>query len=290
MPYRKKSVLPRFRRPRDSQDIVAKHVTEACSGELLQLLGIPALTVVRALPTELPRVSIRHQFSDIVLETTEASLVHLEFQSRAESNLYRFAEYDLALARKFGRAVRTIVIFTRPGRLPSTTMDLGGLQYRIEALPLHRLDGDAVLDEVAEHLATRAWTPGDRVRLAFAMHMGYRRRSTAEAFTNILKLAEKVPDPTEQNYVVALILGFSGGQLSSQQMMQLRETMKMTQLLEFIETRAARIAREEGRQEGREEGREDVAKKLLVIDMSVDQIAQVTGLSTSVIERLRRSP
>ena len=62
--------------------------------------------------------------------------------------------------------------------------------------------------------------------------------------------------------------------------------MKMTQLLDFIETRVARIAREEGRQEGCK----DVAKKLLAIDMSVDQIAQVTGLSTSVIEHLRRSP
>ena len=59
----------RIRIPRNGQDIVAKYLTSACAGEVLQVLGILQPTVIRALPTELPRVIVRQTLTDIVLET-----------------------------------------------------------------------------------------------------------------------------------------------------------------------------------------------------------------------------
>ena len=55
--------------PPSSTDIVAKHLTEACRGTVLEALGISGLDVVRVLPTELARVIIRRQHLDMVFET-----------------------------------------------------------------------------------------------------------------------------------------------------------------------------------------------------------------------------
>lgn len=60
-----------------------------------------------------------------------------------------------------------------------------------------------------------------------------------------------------------------------------------TKLKEYGE-RIAEKAREEGREKGREEGLELVALRMLDQGRSVDEIAEVTGLSRETIEKLKR--
>ena len=48
-------------------------------------------------------------------------------------------------------------------------------------------------------------------------------------------------------------------------------------------------AREEGREEGLIEGRQEIAKKLLLTKMKIEQIANITGLSLEQIKALRKS-
>ncbi len=83
---------------RTGNDIVAKHLTNALAGEVLSVIGIHNARVVRALPTELPKVEVRQEFTDIMLELADGRLLHLEFQTTREPNLYRFGAYDWAIA------------------------------------------------------------------------------------------------------------------------------------------------------------------------------------------------
>ena len=240
----------RIRIPRNGQDIVAKYLTSACAGEVLQVLGILQPTVIRALPTELPRVIVRQTLTDIVLETATGEILHLEFQSTKEPALYRFLAYDVALAEKFRRPVRTYVLYTRPVSHPPATLPIGCATYQVENIALADLDGEAALDTVAAHLATHLWTPADRVRLAFAFHMRFSTVSTDTAFRRILELTQQV-DREEQNYIAALILGFSGRQLSREQTAQVLEVLEMTELMRIVEQKAIKKGWQEGRQGGR---------------------------------------
>ncbi len=124
----------------------------------------------------------------------------------------------VALAEHFRRKIRTIVLYSGDIHFGSEVLDIGTAAYRVENIYLNRLSGDDALDTVERHLATKEWTPQDRVRSAFAFHMRFEKRSRDDAFDQVLKLTRTIPDEYEQNDVTALILGFSGRSVLQYQM------------------------------------------------------------------------
>ncbi|WP_304459043.1 transposase [Alicyclobacillus sendaiensis] len=265
---------------RTGNDIVAKHLTTALAGEVLSVIGIHNARVVRALPTELPKVEVRQEFTDIMLELADGRLLHLEFQTTREPNLYRFGAYDWAIAERYKRPIRTVVLYTRDVTEAPQTLDAGSMQYTVENVYLGRLDGDAALETVKRHLAAHEWTEEDRVRLAFAFYMRFERRTRDEAFEEIVEVVQRVPDVHEQNYLAALILGFSGRVMADEQKEQLRRVLEMTDFLkelekEFVERGEWLKARE-------------IANNLLAEGVPTEVIEKATGLSREELEELKK--
>ena len=58
-----------------------------------------------------------------------------------------------------------------------------------------------------DRFSTRSTTSIFPVRLAFALNMHYERMTRGEAFERVLALTTRLPNRTEQDYIVALILG-----------------------------------------------------------------------------------
>jgi predicted transposase/invertase (TIGR01784 family) len=248
------------------------------------VIGIADANIVRALPTELNQLIIRHRNTDIVLEQDDGNLLHLEFQTSKEPTLYRFAAYDFALAEHFLQKLRTVVLYTGNIKEGPTSLDIGTGTYQVENIYLNRLDGDEALAVVEQHLANATWTPQDRVRLAFAFHMHFEKHTQKEAFEEVLTLTRQIPDPEEQDYVVALILGLSGRQLKKNQEHQLKEMLKMTNVVREIEDEAL----QKGRKEGRKEEKQEVAEKMFRKGSTVSDVVDITGLSEKEAEEIRR--
>ena len=273
---------------RNANDILSKHLTNACPGEVLDVIGITDANVVRALPTELNQVIIRQRNTDIVLEQDNGNLLHLEFQNSKESTLYRFMAYDVALAEHFLQKLRTVVLYTGNVFEGPTTLDIGTATYRVENVYLNRLSGDDALETVERHLANDEWTPQDRVRLAFAFHMHFDKRTQAEAFDEVLTLTQQIPDFKEQDYVAALILGFSGRHLKKNQEQRLKEMLRMTNVVREIEQEALQKGLKEGRHEGEHLKAIQVAEKMFRKGSAVTDVADITGLSEQEAEEIRR--
>ena len=117
-----------------------------------------------------------------------------------------------------------MVFYTHHVNRAPEMLDMGCAHYQVENVFLYRMDGDAVLDKVAEHLAAGKWSTVDRVMLAFAYHMRFDRRSTTEAFARIIDIIEQLPEP-EQTYVVAIFVGISGRQLPFEQQAELQRRL-----------------------------------------------------------------
>lgn len=149
---------------------------------------------------------------------------------------------------------------------------------------LNRMDGDGALETLQRHLAAHEWTESDRVRLAFAFHMHFTNRSRDEAFSEIVDLVQRLPRRDEQNYVAALILGFSGRILTDEQMERLKGVLSMTDLLKAIEQEAL----EKGLQQGRQEEKREVAERMFKRGASVADVVEITGLSEAEAEEIRR--
>lgn len=269
---------------RNAVDVLAKHITAACPEDAFYVLGISDARVVRALPTELDEVVIRQQFMDVVLELQDDTILHLEFQSSPESTLYRFAAYDVALSEHFRRKIRTVVLYTGDVNTGQDFLDSGSVKYKVENVFLNRLDGDEALDTVKRHLDSHEWSEQDRIRLAFAFHMRFERRTKDEAFEQVVELTNQISDEYEQNYVTALILGFSGRSLNEAQKQRLKESMKMTDVVREIEDEAL----EKGIQQGERRKAAQVAEKMFRKGASISDVVDLTGLSEKEAEEIRR--
>jgi predicted transposase/invertase (TIGR01784 family) len=266
-----------------AKDVLSKYLFEAFPADAFSAFGLHGIHLTRALPTEL--VEVYHGTTDFVWESDDQTIVHIEFQARKEPTLYRFLVYDALLAQRYRRAIRTLVLNIGPVTQAPDHLDAGSIDYTVDNLYLNRIDGEAVLAVVTEHLATGHWTPEDRVRLAFAWHLRYDKHNRVSVLDRVLHLIQEIPDTQEQNLVTALLLGLSAPQLSAQQEQQLKEALKMTNVVREIEREAAEKATAEAMQEAMRQ----VAQKMLRLHMPLQQIADITNLSVAAIEALQRS-
>jgi hypothetical protein len=180
----------------------------------------------------IPKVEVRQEYTDVMLELDDSRLLHMEFQTTREPALYRFA----------------------------------------------------ALEAIKQHLDAGEWTERDRVRLSFAFHMRFERRTRDEAFGEIIELVQRLPDREEQNYLAALILGFSARVLAPEQRERLRKVLEMTELLRELQEEFL----EKGRQEGLHEGKREVAERMFRKGASVSDVVELTGLSEKEAEEIRK--
>lgn len=253
-----------------------KALTRSLSGGALDVLGVHGVELAEPFPTELPANTLR---MDRVWRMMDGNLFHLEFQTKRESTLHRFLEYDARLANEHRVRIRTVILYHANVTSAPDELDIGTARYRVENVLLSRLDGEQTLDEVERHLRVGQWEPSDRMRLGLALNM--RLEDQDKAFARVRELIPQVPDETERDLVVSAILVLGDQGLTEEQRALLRkELRKVSKLAEELY--------EEGRMEGRMEERIEIALNLLRKGMALEDIADTTKLSKQEIEELVR--
>jgi len=272
-----------MRMPQNSNDVLVKHLSTALPDGVLDVIGVHGVHIERALPTELDSVDVRQEFTDVVWELRDGSILHLEAQTTKPKGLYRFLRYDALLAERFRQNVDTIILYSAAVNKAPDQLDFGCAQYRVRNIFLSSFDGEHVLDAVQRHLDEAAWEAEDRVRLAFAFQMQFAGMTKGEAFERILRMTRQISDRGEQDYVTALILGINGKQLSKAQKQRLREVLAMTGIVKEI----WHDVLEEGKLEGRLEGKLEAAMAMLEDGLDAARVSRLTGISVEELERLQ---
>ena len=297
--------------PRNSKDLVLKHLALALGGHALNAFGVARQAEVKqVLPTELASVDLRTDFLDFVLEMSDQTILHMEFQSKEEKTLHRFLLYDARLHQQLMRSVRTVVLYTSGVRHAPSILDIGTAVYHVENIFLIERDGNAVLRRIETHLDDGRWDPEDRIELAFAMHMRHQGATRKQILRRCLDAVDRITDRIERSYVIALFLGMSSKRLKENELKEIEERMEnmFQAMVDAVEKRlvqidarlaeAAEKAWAEGRGEGEEKGIEqgieqgrlqeklELAKRLLEMGDGVEKVSKVTGLSLEDIQHL----
>ncbi|MCY0902461.1 MAG: Rpn family recombination-promoting nuclease/putative transposase [Firmicutes bacterium] len=280
--------------PRNANDVLIKHLSGALPAGVLEVIGVHDVEIERALPTEQNSVQVKQEFTDIVWELRDGTILHLEVQTRKPTNLHRFLHYDAWLAEHFQTRVRTVILYNAAVAHAPDCLDIGCAQYKVENVYLKALDGDDTLETVATHLANGTWEPADRIRLALALQMRH-SQSADDVLERTLALTKKLDDEYEQAYVTTLILGINGNQLSKAQRERLREGLKMTSIVKEIwhdgldegMQKGIQKGIEKGIEKGIDAGKKEVARAMLARGMEISEIADLTGLSLTEVEALR---
>lgn len=123
-------------------DTVLKQLLTS-SGTLINQLT--HLTVKQWLKGEFPSLGTLHV--DLLGETAENGLIHIEFQSKNDPDMaWRMAEYALAVRKHFGRFPFQLVIYVGNARLKMPTkIDEPRFPFSYELLDLRSLNGEDLL-------------------------------------------------------------------------------------------------------------------------------------------------
>src|SRR5882672_9587270 len=111
----------------------------------LTMRELTGTAIVKWLDVELPKVQNRRM--DLLGETADGSMFHLELQSRNEAAIpLRMAEYSLGAFRLYGRFLEQIVLYVGEAPMRMET-ELRGpdVLFRYRAVDIRELDGDLLL-------------------------------------------------------------------------------------------------------------------------------------------------
>lgn len=128
-------------------DITLKLILQGAAG--LVLRDVTGVHIERWLNVELPEV--RNTRVDMLGETSEDHLIHIELQSRNDSNMpLRMAEYCLSVYRRFGRFPSQILLYVgeEPMRMQAELIG-PELSFRYRLVNIRDLDGERLLDSEA---------------------------------------------------------------------------------------------------------------------------------------------
>ena len=261
--------------PYHHKDIIFKSLTEIFANRVLDFYDINTAPIVRAEPANLPSITVQEKTMDFVFYLADDSYLHLEFQSTlGPEELGRFMEYDVALYRKRHKTIHTYVVYGAGITDAPEVLNCGSIEYRAKGIFMDRYDGDQLFEALG--LKIRNGTSLDeleRMQLAFLPLMKS-SQSKQERAVETIELAGMILDENQKTFLTGCVIAISDNFIDREYTRKILEVLRMSKVLRALEEEA----KDEGRVEGRVEEKKATAKKLLLKGMSIDEIAEITGL------------
>ncbi len=259
-------------------DITLKSVLRRLTGSVL--LELTGFRVTRWHNVELPEV--RSGRADMLGETADGTLVHIELQSTNESGMaLRMLEYATAICSQFGRFPEQVVLYV--GRAPLRMRDrIAGpkLEFTCKIMDIRELDAEPliasnVLEDNVVAVLAKLKNQGDAVRrilLRIGVSEPERRALALKELIQLAALRELEPIIRRE----------------AKQMPILDDIMD-NKVLGPERRKGIEIGREEGLEQGRQEGERkivlrQIAKRFGPVPAAARK--RIDALSASKLERI----
>ncbi|GBO53148.1 hypothetical protein APA_1056 [Pseudanabaena sp. lw0831] len=263
-------------------DNICKFLAESFSADFASWLLGEAITLTKLEPSELSVEPIRAD-SVIFLESSEI-ILHIEFQTEPNKNIpFRMADYRLRLYRKFlDKQIHQVVIYLTPSQSPlvyETKFSIGTLNHEFNVI--------------------RLWEQPTEI---FQQYQGLfpfatltKTENSEETLRQIVRQIENIEDKQLQSNVAASTAIISGIALNKEIIQRLlrSEIMKESVIYQEIlrEGKAEGIAEgiAEGEAKGKTKERNQIALNMLLSNISLDLVAQFTGLTLKQVQKLQKN-
>jgi predicted transposase/invertase (TIGR01784 family) len=264
-------------------DSVTKFLFETFSEDYATwLLGRP-IALTKLEPSELSLEPIRAD-SLIFLEG-EDLILHIESQTQPQEELFfRLLDYRVRLYRRSPlKPVKQVVIYltqTRSSLVYQTSFAIPGTRHEFEVIRLWEQPVELFLNR-----------PGLLPLAPLA-----RTADREQTLRQVAETIDGIGDRTYQSTIAASTAILSGLVLNKGLIKQIlrRDIMRESPIYQEILEEGKQAGRLEGRQEGRLEGSQErariIARNLLSIGMTPEQVATATGLTIEEVEELQANP
>ena len=258
-------------------DNICKFLAESFSTDFASWILGEAIALTKIEPSELSVEPIRAD-SVIFLKSTEI-ILHIEFQTEPNKNIpFRMADYRLRLYRKFPeRQIHQVVIYLSPSQSPlvhETTFNIGKLNHEFNVI--------------------RLW---EQPTAIFQQYQGLfpfavltKTEDPAETLRQVARQIEDIKDKQVQSNVAASTAIISGIALNKEIIQRLLKSEIMKESVIYQEILLEGIAEglAKGKAEGETKASNKIALNMLSSNISVELVAQFTGLTLKQVQKLQK--
>ena len=265
-----------------NNDIIMKATAEMFKDKTLEVFGLKTAKIIDIMPTVLPIVEAREKRVDFVFLLEDETLLHLEFQTTISDDLLRrIAFYGARIVDRHNRVVNTAIIYS--GRIESAPdlLQKGSLTYQVTNVYLKGMDGDEEYRRIKAKLDKgETLEESDLIKLIFLPLMKSKQIEAEMA----LKAAElaKAANNKFTSFVIGAIVAITDNFLPEEYKKRLLEVLRMTQIEQWLREEG----KLEGKIEGKLEGQLEAARNALKKGLSLDDVAEITGLPKETVQKL----
>jgi predicted transposase/invertase (TIGR01784 family) len=279
--YCLKYVLPKNSTIFSMYDDICRFLAESFPSDFAHWLTGEPVAMTELQPSELLLEPIRADA--MIMLQSEAAILHVEFQTQPHRKIpFRLLDYRVRGYRRYpDKTMRQVVIYLSPTE--------SALVYQTSFF----------LENTSHHFeVVRLWEQPSEVFLQFPGLLPFavlgQSANPVEALRGAATAIDQLGDPYQRANLMAASAILAGLRLEEEIILQLvrRDIMRESTVYRSIlaeglaEGRARGL--DEGRAEGRAEGRVEGALSFLRAGISVEVIAQGTGLTTTEIEQLQQ--
>jgi hypothetical protein len=263
-----------------------RSLSVAFKNEIISFFDLQFPKVVDVIQTSVPLIEVKSRGMDANFLLEDSTILHLEFESTVltEDDLVRFGHYDLELYRQRKQKIRRVVIFTPEVKESLAGLDIGSVLQKHRVVYLEKdYDGDAIFAEVARKLEQEEPLKGkDKLHIILLPMM---KSSTTGRSHRALELTRMLGQKSKDElgyYLIGAMVAANYGWIEEPEKQLIMEVLKMAQPFQDLY--------QEFEAKGMEKEKMEVAKKMLLKNMDVGVIAEITELSVEKIERLKTNP
>lgn len=267
-----------------NKDVTAKVMAETLKGKSLAAFGLPNLTIVDILPTNLPAVESNELRLDNLFLLSDGALAIIDYESSFDrENFIKYLNYIARVIKRFAvrgelgrlRRIKMVVIYTADVERAEEVYDLGGLILTVESAYLVRRDSGEIYRRLKVKTEAGLDLTEDQLMELMILPLTVKGKEGKQAaIEQAVELARSLPKKSEQIRALAGILTFTDKVIDKNYARRLKEEMQMTLVGQML--------MEEGMQKGREEGREEGIRALIQDNIE-------TGISREqIIEKLQK--
>jgi predicted transposase/invertase (TIGR01784 family) len=257
-------------------DNICKFLAENFSADFASWILGKSITLTKLKTSELSTEPIR---ADSVIFLESSSLIlHIEFQTEPNPNIpFRMADYRLRLYRKFPeKQVHQVVIYLTRSKSPlvhETIFTLKELNHQFNVI--------------------RLWEQPTEIFHNYSGLLPFAALSKTDnpeaTLKQVARQIENITDQQIQSNVAASTAIISGIALNKEIIQRLlrSEIMKESVIYQEILLEGKAEGKAEGLAEGKTKEREKIAMNMIRSNISVDLVAQFTGLTPKQVQKLQ---
>lgn len=297
--------------PRQHKDIALRSLSVTFKDEMISFLEMQFPKVIDVVQTSVPLIEVKDRGMDANFLLEDGTILHLEFESKplTEEDLVRFGHYDLELYRQRKQQIRRVIVFTPDVKQSLTGLDIGSLVQKQAAVYLGQdYDGDLTFEELKEKLVKEEPLKSrDKLNIILLPMMKSNKSSRSLRALELTYLLKSYCKDDLGYYLIGAMVATNYGCIEEPEKKIIQEVLKMAQPfqdlyedfkqkgveegrkegLEKGRQEGRQKGRQEGRQEGLEKGKIEVARKMLLKNIDIDVIAEITELPVETINKLK---